>query len=178
MKKIAFFTTGLALLAFSCKYLENKKTYFEYFIKKEDKGIVRGINIGDNKEKVIEKEEQEPLEKTDDFLYYDYQVNENFAYTVLYVFDEYGLSQISMDSYLYNDLDNTKSKQLYIEIKQYLNNKFGLGEEFKKVKTIWNVEAKREYPNLKVILEQDTLSKESKKVTLSIERKVEINNNS
>lgn len=131
--KYYLFATLLVLL-FSCKQVNNR--YYLSILKNET-GDFRGVNIGSTLAQIKAQENDTFLtNKTDNHLFYDYEINMGNSFTIAYDFtNQNKLKNIKITTYL----DDVNEAQVVFEnFKKHFNKKYTTKQAIKDGKHTWN----------------------------------------
>ena len=139
----------LTILACSTK----KSHYFNQILKSE-KGIFRGVDIGESVDEVKLKEDSKFLiDDMNDYLNYDYDLDKGNSYTVTYDFSENSLYSIELSIY-FEQID--KAKKLKKEFLDYFQNKYGESKTEQDGYTIWNTKDNKTKNHIEIALKEDS----------------------
>lgn len=124
---LSFFT--LSLLFFSCG--NDKPVHSEYGpvfdnVMRGHPGSFRGFDLGEKMDSVMAREDSEPTEVDDYYLYYEYRLKDSSGtFDITYDFDESGLNEIHSDIYI-----NAASQAdtVFSSFKSYFDKTYGNSE--------------------------------------------------
>lgn len=112
-------------------------------------GDLRGLSIGASVDAVLKVETTEPLVREDDtYLVYTFPLDDNSLYSVTYSLDEVGLYEIQIEADL---TDKTLTGELFDEIKQVFEARYGIPFKAKSGQASWILEHEQ-YQEIEVLL--------------------------
>ncbi|MGB3949011.1 MAG: hypothetical protein WBM13_13585 [Bacteroidia bacterium] len=116
----------ITLLLISCSDKNTTTEVLNHFAEKvigNNEGVFRGLNLGDNLNKVQKSEEAQLLEADSAYLYYEYFLDDSIgSYNITYNFDEKGLYEIQSSIFI-NDADQTEN--VINQFKSYFDKFYG-----------------------------------------------------
>jgi len=153
ISKIPFVFFSILLILLSCT--PKKSHYFNEIIK-SNKGIIRGVEIGESIDEVKLNENSKFLvDDMDNYLNYDYDLDMGNSYTVTYDFSENSLYSVELSIYLEQI---QKAKDLKKEFANYFETKYGKSKTEQDGYTIWNKTNKNIDNNIEIALKEDSQS--------------------
>lgn len=133
MKSIKLLSTisfiALSLVFFSCG--NDKPTSSEYGpvfdkVMRGHPGSFRGFDLGEKMDSIKAREDSEPTEVDDHYLYYEYLLNDSAgSFDIAYDFDDSGLSEIHSDIYITNA---SNADTAFSSFKKYFDKTYGNSE--------------------------------------------------
>lgn len=128
-KKNIFKSSLIALFIFSivsCSTKKNSSEALSDVVKKvmgSNEGVFRGLNLGDNLNKVQKSEEAQILEADSAYLYYEYFLTDSVgSYNITYNFDDKGLYEIQSSIFI---TDANETENVMNQFKAYFDNFYG-----------------------------------------------------
>jgi len=135
----------------SCK--TKHSTYFDTILKSE-KGIFRGVEIGNNIETIKKTENLDFLmDNMPDYLYFDYELDMGNSYTVSYDFSEDKLYEIELAAY-FDVVED--ANLLFKEFSDYFNSKYGKGKIENDGYTTWRTKDEKTDNNIEIAMVNDS----------------------
>lgn len=112
----------------SCENTQEHRKAFNIIAGNTESGQLRGMSIGDEKEKVLALETLELIEDNDDELYYSavLDAESESSFSVYYIFDQYGLFEIQVDVF---PVDGAEVKELFDDFEKLFSERYGDGEK-------------------------------------------------
>jgi hypothetical protein len=154
--KILFFCIVVFVWVFSACKKNNKQNLSAYgkvvsSVLLKGQGTFRGFNLGDALDSVQNKEQQKPIEKDENFLYYEYLIDSSSSFNITYNFDEQGLSEIQSDIFL---MENKSNEEIVNSFRDYFSAYFGEGESQKGF-WVWTVQSQK-YGTVRINLSDES----------------------
>jgi hypothetical protein len=111
------------LLLASCggKLQKHGELFSELMI--TEKGLFRGVQLGEERSKIIASEQEAPVEEGDEFLKYSGKLGESGIWNIRYGFEENLLYDILIDAEF---ADTSEGLQLLRGFRSYFNDRYGL----------------------------------------------------
>lgn len=121
-------------------------------VMRSDAGAFRGLNLGENIDTVLKKEQGEPMEVDETYLYYEFNVPDSSAtYSLTYNFDEQGLNEIQSDLFV-NNPDQTDT--VLGSFKKYFEDHYGSCEVHMGF-SVWTVSSEK-YGKVRINLSDES----------------------
>lgn len=149
--KLHYFPLLLLIILYSCTPKKNQ--YFDTLLKTET-GIFRGIEIGNNIEKVKETENEDFLvDDMPDYLYFDYELDMGNSYTVSYDFSDNKLYEIELAAY-FDKIED--ANQIFKDFSNHFNKIHGKGKVEDDGYTSWRTKNEKTNTNIEIAMVNDS----------------------
>lgn len=149
--KLHYFPLLLLIILYSCTPKKNQ--YFDTLLKTET-GIFRGIEIGNNIEKVKETENEDFLvDNMPDYLYFDYELDMGNSYTVSYDFSDNKLYEIELAAY-FDKIED--ANQIFKDFSNHFNKIHGKGKVEDDGYTSWRTKNEKTNTNIEIAMVNDS----------------------
>lgn len=152
------FTIGIFLITiflFSCSTPKSKLTeYGPVFenVMRSDTGAFRGLSLGEKLDSVKAKETAQPTEVDDNYLYYEYKLNDSIgSYNITYDFDESGLNEIQSDIFITNPAN---TDNVFAGFKKFFIQHYGEVEDHMGF-AVWTVKSEK-YGTVRINLSDES----------------------
>lgn len=128
MSRFLFYISILAIFAYGCQEPEEESTPVQGILQSDEHGDFRGIQIGDDIVKVLDKESSNVVHTMPDELTCRIPLDqkESTFYEITYNFNEHGLYVIDLIIY---PQDTTNTQELFDEFKTFYDTKYGPSSE-------------------------------------------------
>ena len=151
LNKVNLLIMVIVLTLSSCK--RSHSNYFETIIK-DDQGILRGAEIGNNIDEVRSMENSKFLvDNMPEYLYYDYKLDKENSYTISYDFSQNNLYEIEVSVYL-DKIEDANS--LFAELSAHFCEHYGNGKMATDGYTSWRTKSVKNGNSVEIAMINDS----------------------